>query len=291
MATGAPVVDDKENKTPPEGTTPAGATVDDKKAKEPVTPPPAKAKETPASGEPNERKRASLKGDDDDIPDDADLLELTPRALKSRLTRHSKKELKERFGTDDPAEITAKLKRLEVLEKEEEERKAANLTEKERLEKERDVQKARADAAELKARTVHEERVFEKQENRLTRLAEKYLDPDYVDLELPKLAKWLKANFSKEQLKTLKDKDIEPFFAERIEKKPKLSKDYAASSDKTTKDEKVKKPLNNGADPSERPDPSKSGGAGGPKNYAPGKQDSMSRAEAKAQAAKEGYNW
>src|SRR5580700_2962800 len=58
-----------------------------------------------------EPKRHRL-GVEDDIPDDADLLELPRRALDSRLARHTKSQLQQRFGTSDFDEIKGKLDRL-----------------------------------------------------------------------------------------------------------------------------------------------------------------------------------
>lgn len=290
MANGAPT-DTTEKK--PEGTTPASPPpAKDPPAKEPVVakePAAKEPKEPKESKEPKtggeERKRVALKGDDDELPDDADLFELTPRALKSRLTRHTKKEIKAIFGTDDVDEIMAKQKRLEALEQAEKKREEETLSATQKLEKERDTEKARADAAEIKARDMAEQRVFDKQENRLTRIADKFLDSDYIEDNLPKLAKWLKRNFTKVELKTLKDKDIQPFFENLIEKKPKLAKDYDPEK---AKPKKV--PADNSVKNNERP-AAKGSGEGAEKTFAPGKPNSMSREEARAAMRKEGYSY
>src|SRR5260370_36360512 len=64
--------------------------------------PPAKAKEEIAKPEKEDPgPKAKQIGEEDDIPEDADLLQLSKKALNARLLRHTKKELRERFGTDD----------------------------------------------------------------------------------------------------------------------------------------------------------------------------------------------
>jgi hypothetical protein len=292
MATGAPTTTETEKTEKPAETTPASPPA----AKTEPAKPAAVAKTEPAkpngavtTTETVERKRVSLKGDDDELPDDADLFELTPRALKSRLTRHTKKELKDRFGTDDPDEITAKLKRLESLEAEKKAKEDEELSEKEKLKKERDDAVAAKTAAETRAQEVHEQRLVDRQDTRMSKIAEKSgVDPDYFDVEFPKLARWLKKNHKKDELAALPDKEIAAYWKDRLEKKPKLAKDYDA---KSAKEAKPKAPLDNSVRNDERPNANPSGSAGSKRNYAPGKPDSMSRAEAKAEAAKEGYNW
>src|SRR5438045_795894 len=77
-------------------------------------------------------------------------------------------------------------------------------------------------------------------------------DPDYIDIELPKRAEWLKKKHTKAELKAgLKDSVIAGYFKERIEQKPKLSKDY---DDRRAEAKKPKAPLDNGARSGERPD-------------------------------------
>jgi hypothetical protein len=230
----------------------------------------------------NARKVHQL-GTDDEIPEDADLLQLSRPALKSRLTRHTKSELRERFGTDDFDDIKKKLDRAAELEAAETERSRAAMTERERLEADLKKETQRANDAERRYLKSVEDRVVDKEEQRIIKLAEEYIDPDYVDVLLPKLAKHLKENFSDDELKKLKNKDISTWFQQHIEKNPKLAKDF--------KPEKkiVKQPLNNGARTEGKS--GKESGTSQQRSFSPNAPNAMSPQEAKKEAAKQGYNW
>jgi hypothetical protein len=259
--------------------------------------PAPEVKETPATGEGDKGGSKHVRIDvEDEIPDNASLLEMSSKTLQKRLQRHTAKELKDRFGTSDVGEIKKKLDRLEELEKGEAERQRASMSEKEKLEadlkKERQL---RADA-EHNARRVHENHVVEKEETRITRLAEKHnidTDPDTLEIVFKRLAKHLKSEYSEEQLKKLSDKDLDAWFTEYGTKHPRHLKDAPAAGETKGKAEakpEIKKvPLDNGVKGS-KPDPAK-GPTANQVNFSPKGANAMSRGEARDAAKKEGYSW
>lgn len=246
--------------------------------------------EKPAAETKTEPKRAKLKDDDDDIPDDAELLELSPTALKGRLRRASKKELRDRFGTDDPNEIKAKLDRLAELEAKEEERENANKSELEKEKSRADKAEQRAKQAEERLTAVYDARVIETEENRIVKLAkEAGMDPDYIEEQFPKFARFLNENYKERDLKKLKDKDIKKWFEDRIKAKPKLALDTTETTTTETTKEKPKAPLTNG--PGNRAPNAAPGNPQANKSMKPGQANSMTRAEARAEMAKQGIRY
>lgn len=236
---------------------------------------------------PTEPKRVRISDADEEIPADADLIELSSKALKTRLNAAKKSEVRElfaKFGVKNADELDAKFKRLKDLETEDEKRKREDMTATQKLEadlkKERQL---RADA-DQRALQVTENYVIDKQEGRISKLAAKYIDPDYVEEILPKFAVHLRKNFDEEQLKAISDDDIGAWFKEYAVKKPKLARE--------TKKPKV--PLTNGARTEGRPVAGDSGARSGTSNgksFAPSAENAMSRQEARAEAAKLGFRW
>jgi len=259
-------------------------------------------KETPAGG--GERKAVRLAGNDD-IPEDADLLELSRSALDSRLRRHTSAELKKRFGTDDPDTIKAKLDKLAQMEADEEKRKQQEMSEVEREKDLRAKAEARAAQAEARARAVAEDRVFEKQDTFLSRVAGKHIDEDYIEAELQRFAKHLRQEYpgkdGQKQLDKMTPKQIETmagkFFEERVKAKPRLSKGYEMTLREQIEKEvkegqkaKAKVPITTGAKEGKPPEKSDDA-AGQPKTFAPGKPNSYTDAEAKAKMRELGVRY
>lgn len=268
-------------------------------------PPPAVAKPgVPAPATPvveTAPKRVRLSGADDDVPEDADLIEMSKGALASRLARASSKDLKRRFGTDDPDAIAKDLDELKTFRTEKEAQRVANLSE---VEKERDLRtkaEQRATAAEAQAREAHEHRVFEREDRHLVRLSEKVIDADYVDAELARFAKHLNATYERKVLRKMsdaqRDKLLTEFLTERVKAKPKLAADYETKKadeikEQLKKDAKLagrKQPVTNGANAGDRP--SDAGEGGDEKTFAPGKKNSMSDDEARRKMRENGISY
>src|SRR5579859_673808 len=236
-------------------------------------------------------KRATLKDDDDPekLPDDVALIEMTPRALKSRLTRHSNKVLKDRFGTDDPDEIKKQLDELAALKADNEKKRQEGLTKEQKLEDDNKKLKADLDAANARERELRTSQEVEKVDRQILGIGEKYLDPDYVEDSLPGLARYLKKNFDKKQIaKGLESKDlrkgIDDYFKDLVKRKPKLAKETAETKTETVE----RKPITNGADTNGK---KTAQGTAGEKTMRPGQANSMTSREAKAEAAKSGLRW
>lgn len=168
--------------------------------------------------------RKLLKDDEDDIPSDTDLLEMTTKSFKNRLERFTKKQLKERFGMDDPEEIKAKLTELDGYKAKEEEQRIAALSEKEKLQEERDREALKSAQWEQKHNALLEAQELGKVQSKAESIASKFIDPDYVDVAVEKLKKAVRSA-SEADLKN-PDAFMESWFKEEIKNKPKISKDY-----------------------------------------------------------------
>ena len=234
-------------------------------------------------------QRYAPKDDEEDIPTGAELVELTPRALNSRLARYSKKQLRAEFGTDDVTKIKADLKELADLRADKETARQAKLSAEEKLKEEKTALEARTAAAELKAEMVQDERTIERVGNRVDAVARKFLDPDYIEDQYKPLAKFLKRTYTKTELKTLSDDKLEEYFKDLVARKPKFGKDYDAAAS-------AEKPMKvvgatNGTGGGEQPGAGKGGKAGEAKTYKPGLPNSMTPQEARAAARAEGITW
>lgn len=240
-----------------------------------------------APSAPAAKKSAKLSADDDDIPDDAELVQMSPRALKARLARASKQALREQFGTDDLESIKSKLATADEYAKKQEEERLAKLTAEQKLKEERD--KAIRERDEFRTKFEERERtyVIEKQDARITRIAEKHIKPRHVAKFLPDLAQ---AILSSNDPKLAKNEDawIEGWFKKLVQEEPEFGVNYAASvaaaQAPAEKPEPKKIVLSNGAKDG-RPAGSQTSGA--PKTAAPGKPNSMSDKEIR----ESGYSW
>jgi hypothetical protein len=250
----------------------------------PPPPPPADPPKPPvvvAAPPPGAGAARTLTDADDDVPAEGELFQLSRGALKSRLERYSRRQLRERFGTDDPDAIKVKLDRAAELERQEDERKRAAMSEQDRLKADLAAAELRNQETEARLREVTDQRTYDAAETRLSRIAERFIDPDYVDPELTAYAKHLRTAYSKEDLAKLSDADIEKYFKERVEKKPKLAKDFGVAPPKPPV-----APLNNGVTTNDKPPPAPPPNG---KKFAPGA--GLTPQQARAEASKLGYRW
>lgn len=291
MATEAQTQKTEQQQAPP-GAQPGG---EPPKAEAKTPPAPEPAKPAPAQLQNGEQAKPAdrvptrkLLGDEDDIPDDADLIEMSPRKLKARLERHTKKQLRDRFGSDDPDAIKARLDKLAQFEEDQEKQRQAQLTETEKMKEQLAAAEKRAVDAEARVQKAHLQRVVEHEDRRAQRILAKYVDEDDVDDVVPKLARFVNGLTDAELANP--DKVIEDWAKDFIEKKPKFAKASIkeerervakAEADKAAKEaeaakSKVKVPLSTGpagGKPGQQVD------TGGPKTAAPGRPNSMTDAE------------
>ena len=275
----------------PEGTNEAATGTGGEKPKEGAvtTPPEVKAKADPpappekkpdAKPEPKEAKggdegkkpEPKLLGKDDDIPEDAELVQMSKAALSKRLARHTKKELRERFGTDDPDKIKSELEELKTLREERESKRRADMSEIERAKEDAAKEKKKREEAEAELQRERDTQIF----TGFTRDAETALK----DVIAPKHLKRAMREM-KEHIVGMDDDDpdlkpgkpLEKFFA-------KWAKDFVKENPEFAKeapDEPRKIALTTGSNPNvrkEKGDPSLT-----TKTPTPGKVNSMSRGE------------
>ena len=224
-------------------------------------------------------------GDDGDIPENAELLSLSKKALNTRLERHTNRQLRERFGTDNPDEIRAKLDKLATFEKQQEEQRLAALTSEQRLQEQVNKERERGDRYKQRYQQTVEQQVFTREQTRIESIATRLVDPQFLQYEFQNLARYLQAKYSEEELKQLPDQKIEEWFSNRIKEVPKLALDFS-----TPPPAPRTAPLNNGPRSNDRPPPPQ-GPQNGPTNYSPSGQNAMSRDEARAKARSEGYDY
>lgn len=194
----------------------------------PATPPTTPAS-TPAGVQAVEKKTVHLT-DDGEIPDDADVLTLPPKAFKKRLQNASKAELNklyESLGVKDKAELEAWRAEIEAGKKEKEEARVAALSKEEKLAEE----KTKAEQERDQWKTRYEQHVSQtqmsEQRGQVMKLGAKFIDEDYLEDQLPLLAKHLTGKYTDQELSDLPDSVIEAWFADRVKAKPKLARDGA----------------------------------------------------------------
>lgn len=244
MATGATETTEKTTTTP-EGA-PAPEAKPGAQAAPPAAPPKTEAKSEPAKEPSNEPRTPRELADDDDELDEKAPYQLTGAALKKRLQRFSKRTLKEHFGTTDPDEIKGKLKKLEKLESDAEEARKAKLSEEEKTKEELAKERARAEKAEMRARELEDQHTVATQERRIGGFASKFIDDDLVDDALERFAKYVMKELTPKEASRLTDGDIEKWFEDLAEKKPKFAKTRPEAKREEPKVEAKKTPINNG---------------------------------------------
>lgn len=247
-------------------------------------------------------KRAALGADDDDIPEEAELLELSKTALTKRLNRHTKAQLKKAFGTDDIEKIAKDLGDYQKLKSDKEKERQAELSEVERERERANKAEARAKDLEERVRGERTQRRYERYDTRLSRVAESLIDPDYVDAELSRFARHLTDAFDKRQLRRMTAEqtadELKKFFGQRLKDKPKIAKDYeerrreeiATELKKEARGERKSQAVTNGADHGKKPS-QVGNGNGEQKTFAPGKPNSMSDNEARAEMKRLGISY
>lgn len=227
------------------------------------------AKPEPKPEPKNESPKAVKIGEEDELPENAELLELSKQALNKRLMRHTKKELRDRFGTDDFDKIKADLDELSDLRSKEEDRRRAALSEQERLKEDRDREKKRADDAERKLRDTVDSQTFAEYDRTAENVLAEHIDPEAMELAVVKLKKHV-LSLDDDELKNPK-KLFGDWAKEFAKKNPKFAKTVEQPP------EPKKIPLQTGANINAKKD------KGDPelanKTAKPGQVNSMSKAE------------
>ena len=244
------------------------AVVDEPSKKKDDPPARASATETKVKDEP--AKSRKLK--DDEEPEEEGEYTLSAAALRSRISRASKKQLRDQFGTDDPTEVKAKLDKLEKLEKAQEEERRAKLAKEQQLQEDLEKEKQARTAAEKRAEAAENRRVVDKEYRRVTGVASKHIDEDLVEDAVERFRKHLRTMDDKD-IESMTQKEEEKWFADLAKEKPKFAK--VKADDKRGETQKV--PLTNGARTA-RPDSLPAGGSS-EKTFKPGQPNSYTKEE------------
>lgn len=237
---------------------------------------PETKKEPEAKVESKKLETAQLGEDDDEIPETAELIQLSKSALTKRLARHSKKELRDAFGTDDIAEIKSKLAKHDEYAAKAEEERRAQLTKEQKLQEDLEREKKRAEKAERELQSTVDRQAFAEYDQVAKGIFDKYFDDD------PDTREFVESRLKK-HVASLDDKDApaDPKKAEKVfdkwakeyaEKHPK----YAKKAPEEPKPEPKKIALNTGASPTK---PEKGDPKAVTKTARPGQANTMSKAE------------
>lgn len=236
----------------------------------------AEAKNEPKQEAPKKPEAAQLGEEDDDIPDNAELLQLSKSALTKRLQRHTKKELREHFGTDDPGEIKSKLEKFAEYEAKAEEERRKQLTREQQLQEDLEREKRRAEKAERDLQNTVDRQTFAEYDAVAKSVFDKYFDDDEDtrDFVAARLKKHVFAMDDKEAPSDPKkaEKVFDAWAKEYAKKHPK----YAKKAPEPEKPEPKKIALNTGTAPTK---PERGNPDVATKTPRPGQANSMSKAE------------
>lgn len=122
-------------------------------------------------------ERRRLSADTDEIPNDAEVLELSPNAFKKRLERANRSQLKQAFGTDNVDDILAWKQQAEQYKQEREQAELAAMTEAERFKVQ--FEKAQSESQHWRSQyeTLQESYAIRDQDRQMTNIGNKYVHP------------------------------------------------------------------------------------------------------------------
>lgn len=134
--------------------------------------------------------RATLDGEGDNIPE-AEVLEMSKTALKKRLERYSKTQLKQLFGTDNPEEVMAWKQQAEEYKAREEANRLAQMTEAERYRAMQEKSAQEASHWRGQFEQLQEQHMLREQDRQVMSIAAKHVKPKCLDFVTMQLAQHL----------------------------------------------------------------------------------------------------
>jgi hypothetical protein len=211
-------------------------------AQPPAATPPAEPQtlaQPPAGAPADGPKKVRLGGDSDEIPEDGELFELSPKALSARLARHSRKELKSLFGTDNVDEIKKEMEELKTLRDEREKARQEKLSADERAKEEIAKLRAEKDAAEARSERVQMRAAYKEGKSIVTGVLSTLVDPEFHDALTPKIQRYILKN--PEEFKTIRSGKtaLRSFIKDYLADHPKRALGHQS--------EPERRPLSNGA--------------------------------------------
>lgn len=196
--------------------------------------------------------------------------------------------LKDVAGVDDPAVVKQRLERAAELERAEEERKKAAMTETQRLQTDLETERQQRIAAESRAQALEEGQTVAQLDGELKALSKEHIKEKYFRMAAGDFAEHMAATYTEEQIEAMNDaqknKVVNDFFAQYAKDHPEIAaKAPAAPPPPPATTQKV--PLQNGVtNPKGRkadaqPPPVIQSGPFAGKTAAPGHPNSMTAAE------------
>lgn len=237
--------------------------------------------------------RKQLAADDDAIPDDAEMFEISRAALKKRLDRAKRSELVKAFGTDNVEDILAWKQQAEAAKAREEEQRLAQMTEAERYKVQFDKAQQEASTWKDKYTQLEESYAIREQDTKMNSIAEKHIHPKLMNAIMMEFAMHLQGVDESE----LQDPQAyaENWFSTYAQENPEfgVKKEQPSTPQQMmpTPPKQTQMPVSNGASTAGRPSPGQTSGQVAQKTLAPGKPNSMSPDEAKRWMRENGYNF
>ena len=253
-------------------------------------PPPPGQAPPPAAG-------AAAGGDEPDSAppefDKNDMLHLPKREFLRKADKIARKTLRKAFGTADLKELSTLKSQWDEWRTQEEERKRAEMTEKEKLTADRDAEKLRADQAIRRMERAKNKVRVQRLERSMVPLAEQYIDPKMSDAAMAKFSRYLKENPKKaRRIYKGGDASIGKWFQELATTNAKYAREGGPSV--APPGALARPPISNGLPPQRRertPAPTDEQGLYKGKDPRPGRHNSMSDAEARDFARSKGLPW
>lgn len=132
--------------------------------------------------------RKLLDGEGSDLPDDAEVYEISRSNFKKRLQRATTSQLKQAFGTDNVDEILAWKQQNEEYKKREEEAQLAQMSESERYRTQFERTQREAEHWRTQFEQLQESHQMREQDRQVVGLVAKHVDPDCLDFVTQQLA-------------------------------------------------------------------------------------------------------
>lgn len=229
--------------------------------------------------------------------------------LKARLEREHRKLYRELLGTENPEEAKKKLEEMKALDKRleeqnerlkkyeaaEEKRKREQMTEEQKLKA--DLERQRKEAEEWKKRFEEQktEILYQRQDTTITSIAQEYVDPKLLKYAKRELAEHT-TSLPKDKLAKFGERDIKRFFEKFVKDNPHFAKKAETPAEPKKEEEPkppVRKPITTGPKPEKAPakPASRTDDGTGGKTFRPGQPNSMSKAEVREAARKQGIRW
>lgn len=208
--------------------------------------------------------------------------------LRERLHRAESARLKKMFGTDDPKVISERMARMTELETQQEAERQARLTNEQKLQEQLAAEKARADKAQERARSLEEQRVVQQQGSVVTKAASQHVHQDYIEEASLAFARHVQQH--PREVARFTEKDIGKWFSDYVAKKPALARTATPPAPQAPQPRVERTPA--GAPrPPPRPQGQQAPVNPEQKTLRPGQPNSMSRMEASAELRRRGINY